>query len=159
MKWFPVPSVPRCTAVAAAPSFGCFATMRVEVRGEADHVSVASPGRSPQAPRSPLAAVVRAAVRHGALDGVAHVAQVVRQVRRRRASVCTAIIPQPMSTPTAAGMIAPLRRDHAPDRRALSRVHVRHHRDPRVDEGQARAALLELLAPPRPRRARRASRP
>ena len=61
--------------------------------------------------------------------------------RIARRLVRTAIMPQPMSTPTAAGMIARLRRDHAPDRRALAEVHVGHHRDVPVNERHPRDAL------------------
>ena len=45
-------------------------------------------------------------------------------------------MPQPMSTPTAAGMIAPQRRDDAADRRALAQVGVGHEGQVRVDEGE-----------------------
>ena len=56
------------------------------------------------------------------------------------------------------GMIAPSVGNHAPDRRAVARVHVGHHRDPLVNEGQC--ARRAAAAPaPRPRRARRWSRP
>ena len=59
--------------------------------------------------------------------------------------VRTAIIPQPMSTPTAAGMIAPIGRDHRADGRALAQVGVGHQRQVRVDE-RHRGGALGLLA-------------
>jgi hypothetical protein len=68
--------------------------------------------------------------------------------------VCTAIMPQPMSTPTAAGMIAPLRRDHRTHGRALADVHVRHHGQVRVHERHARDVrelALRLLVHGTPR--------
>jgi hypothetical protein len=58
---------------------------------------------------SPGAAVALAeglAVGHGGLDGAAQAVQGVRQVGAFR-EVRAAIMPQPISTPTAAGMIAP----------------------------------------------------
>src|SRR3954451_11598036 len=62
-----------------------------------------------------------------------------------RCRVRTAIIPQPMSTPTAAGMIAPERRDHATHRRALAQVRIGHQREVRVDERHA-ARQMSLLS-------------
>ena len=50
--------------------------------------------------------------------------------------VRTAIIPQPMSTPTAAGMIAPSVGMTTADRGALAEVGVGHERDVGVDERQ-----------------------
>ena len=49
-----------------------------------------------------------------------------------------AIMPQPMSTPTAAGMIALLRRNHRADRGADAQMHVGHRRDVVVHDRQLR---------------------
>ena len=59
--------------------------------------------------------------------------------------VRTAIMPQPMSTPTAAGMIAPLVGITEPTVAPMPEVHVRHHRDVAVDERQRRH-VAQLLA-------------
>ena len=54
-------------------------------------------------------------------------------------------MPQPMSTPTAAGMIAPSVGMHRADGRALAQVRVGHQGDVRVDE-RHRGGALGLLA-------------
>ena len=115
MKWLPVPSVPRCsTVVGRRRRCGCFVDDRVVARLErrprrrdrAGRRRATRRGRPRRRCRCGRAArPPRSRARSGA--------QVVGQVARRVSVVCTAIMPQPMSTPTAAGMIAPLRRDHA----------------------------------------------
>ena len=149
MKWFPVPSVPSCVARwRAAVERG----MAVDDRGVAP--ARARPGlgdgvgASPHAPRSlrpPLSVrpcgTARSIARRMPLE-------VVGKVARRRASCATAIIPQPMSTPTAAGMIAPTVGITLPTVAPMPEVDVRHRRDPPVDERQPRHVqelLLRLL--------------
>src|SRR5215210_1885474 len=70
-----------------------------------------------------------------------------RRARRSRPAssstsnwVRTAIMPQPMSTPTAAGMIARSRDDRS-DCGALAEMRVRHQREVREDERHRRRAL------------------
>ena len=72
--------------------------------------------------------------------------------------VITAAMPQPMSTPTAAGMIAPLVGMTEPTVAPRPKMDVRHHRDVAVDERQFRD-VDELLGAPAVRPERRASRP
>ena len=75
----------------------------------------------------------------------------------RERSCAPRIMPQPMSTPTAAGTIAPIGRDDAPDRRALAEMHVRHRGDVLVHERQPRTSLTraetrpQMSAPDGPR--------
>ena len=85
--------------------------------------------------------------RHGALDRAD-----ARRARLSGSSLAvsgsrTAFIPQPMSTPTAAGMIGALRRDHRADGRADAGVHVRHRGDVAMDDRQLRQVdeLLQRL--------------
>ena len=59
-----------------------------------------SPGRVAKRPIIAATAVMRASVGHGLFDGRANRRHFVGKV------VCIAAIPQPMSTPTAAGMMA-----------------------------------------------------
>ena len=59
--------------------------------------------------------------------------------------VSTAIMPHPMSTPTAAGMIARFGGYHAADGRADSVMHIGHRRNPLVNERQMRG-VHQLLS-------------
>jgi hypothetical protein len=69
-------------------------------------------------------------------------------------SVSVAIMPQPMSTPIAYGMIAPCVGDDRADRRAEPGVRVRHEGHVRRDAGQGRRGrslveglVLDVAAP------------
>ena len=117
----------------------------LERRGRASFHAFAAVRRQ-LAPRAAIAAaaVRRAAVRHGLLDRRAQALSESGSCSRR-ASVSTAIMPQPISTPTAAGMIAPLRRHDAADGRTDAEVHVGHHRDVMKHDRQPRD-VLELTA-------------
>ena len=64
-----------------------------------------SPGRVAKRPIIAATAVMRASVGHGLFDGRAKRRHFVGKLRAVSV-VCIAAIPQPMSTPTAAGMMA-----------------------------------------------------
>ena len=85
-----------------------------------------------------------ATMRHGALDRAAHFGEVVRQVARHQRGA--------RGDHAAADVHAHRRRDdradgrhHRTHRRALAQMHVGHHRDPAVDEGQLRD-IAQLVA-------------
>jgi hypothetical protein len=107
MKWLPVPSVPRCAAWTPRPSLACLPTIAWKPGASVAHASAAAAGRSCHAPRSPgPPLLVRPC---GTAASIAERSAARSSGRSFAVSdVCTAIMPQPMSTPTAAGMIAPL---------------------------------------------------
>ena len=106
MKWLPPPSVPNCRCGSFVDSFGCLATItRVRPANRLQRETTAF-GVVPHEPRSERPRTFEAPC------GTA------RSIRARSpasdsgrslafSEVCAAIMPQPMSTPTAAGMIAP----------------------------------------------------
>ena len=107
MKWLPPAQRAEVAAVVGLRQLRVVAAELGRTRGSscAQRRVDRRPAILLQAPGS--RAPGRAAVRHRALDRRAQRRQVVGQVVRPRAWSCTAIMPQPMSTPTAAGMIAP----------------------------------------------------
>ena len=106
MKWLPVPKRAQMIGVIAAIHLRMLLENRVVTRLQ----------RLPRLPRCargsdstrPIAAtaMIGSAVRHCLLDRGANPLQVIRQIASVEVGF-TAIMPQPMSTPTAAGMIAP----------------------------------------------------
>ena len=103
MKWLPLPSVPRCTRWLVFSSFGCARQMSANSGARPAQAASTSAGTCCQAPGSrppglrPTGTARSIAERSGARSSGRSAA--TRSVRQ-------AIIPQPMSTPTAAGMIA-----------------------------------------------------
>ena len=106
MKWFPVPSVPRCSIAVPRPTRGCFSTIALKRASRSAHADRVASGTSCHAPRSsrppllvrPWGTAASIAVRSARSESGS--CDAVRLVR-------AAIIPQPMSTPTAAGITAP----------------------------------------------------
>ena len=159
MKWLPVPSVPRClTRVRADASDVRRRCARSAGRERSQPTVRARP--ADVAPRAAIvrAAVVGAAVRHGAPRSPERMrVEVVRQVGRGEGRALSAIMPQPMSTPTAAGMIAPFvgitLPTVAPMPRCTSGITATHLWT------KGRRATLSSCARAAPRTGRRASTP
>jgi hypothetical protein len=84
------------------------------------------------------------AERNAALDVVAECRERIGQIRRRQRRA-NRIHPQPMSTPTAAGMIARSVRNHAADRGADTGVDVRHRGDALEWTNGSRAQLRSCV--------------
>lgn len=107
MKWLPVPSVPRWTRWFAFSSLGYFATIRSNRWTSVAHASIVSGGGSPHAP---LSRPPRQADRPcGTAFSIAE--RMPSRVSGRSLAISevrAAIMPQPISTPTAAGITAPL---------------------------------------------------
>lgn len=104
MKWLPVPRVPRCWRLLVFSSLGCLSVIALKRPASAFQAWSAASGTSCQAPRSrrpkvlPWGTACSMALRRACrLSGRSAATSEVR----------AAIIPQPISTPTAAGMIAP----------------------------------------------------
>ena len=107
MKWLPVPSVPRWLMRCGWFSLGYFCTTRSKRSCRMPHASTVDTGALAQAPRSFLPPLsVRPCGTAFSIDS---------RMPNKLSGKCeafrlvfTAIMPQPISTPTAAGMIAPL---------------------------------------------------
>ena len=107
MKWLPPPRVPSCFCGSLFFRRGYFATMVSWRASSAFHRVATESGVFPQEPRSyrprtfeePCGTARSMRERSAASDSGRSLAFNV---------VCTAIMPQPISTPTAAGMMAPL---------------------------------------------------
>ena len=106
MKWLPVPSVPRWISLFDFAIARCFAQMASKRSASPAHACSTGFGAVPHAPRSrprrppvlPCGTAFSIAVRIGRSESGRSLAV---------SEVCTAIMPQPMSTPTAAGTTAP----------------------------------------------------
>ena len=134
-KWLPDPSDPSCSAqLLRVPR-------RVEagLRGQPGQAARPAVRRS-RRPFSVVAAppTTGPVARWTACSSLQAVDPQLGEREPRSAPPC---IPQPMSTPTAAGMMAPSRRDHAADRRALAEVRVRHEGQVRLHERHRRGRL------------------
>ena len=142
MKWLPPPSVPSCRTQVSSKRFCIFASRGMPVGDAVERARERLCGVTERIARI----VLVEADGHRGLDRAAHAAQASGRsaaVSERR----TAPIPQPMSTPTAAGMIAPLVGITAPDRRTDPGVDVGHRGDVAEDERQPRDVdeLLQRL--------------
>ncbi len=106
MKWLPVPSVPRWWTSLPPPTRRCFATMVSRSVPSVRHARSVVAGSLLHAPRSPRPPFeVRPCGTAFSICERSRASESGSWVAAR--SVCTATMPQPMSTPTAAGMIAP----------------------------------------------------
>src|SRR5215470_4709972 len=104
MKWLPVPSVPRCTTLFEFLILPCLLVIAANLGSRRRHASTAGAGGFSQAPLSRPRAVRPC----GTARSIA--ARTSRRLSGRSLAVKvvrSAAIPQPMSTPTAAGMMAP----------------------------------------------------
>ena len=125
MKWLPVPSVPRCGC--PGPGWGCFddnlhgpcQRLLVRPRFQLTTSAAVAPGAAivPTLPRCGRAAPPARSTTQGRQE--CRAACEVSEVR-------TAIMPQPMSTPTAAGIRATA--DHRAHGGADAPMHVGHRR-------------------------------
>ena len=107
MKWLPVPSVPRCTRLFVFLSCGCLSVSRSNRCASVAHASTIAGGGSPQEPVSRLLRFIDRPC--GTACSIAERMPSRWSGRSLATSeVRAAIMPQPMSTPTAAGITAPL---------------------------------------------------
>ena len=143
MKWLPVPSVPRWSALRLLATLGCLSTMaaRPSPRGAPRwvflaHASAICRGTSAPGAAVPRPAVVGAAVRHRGLDGAAQRRQVVGQLVRREAGLHGHHAAADVDADGGRDDRA-LARNDAADRGAEAPVHVGHGRHVAVDERQA----------------------
>ena len=104
MKWLPVPRVPRCRRLLVRSICGYFWVMRAKPATSSRHMASTAAGASAHAPASRLPKVLP----WGTAASMA-LRSACRLSGRSAAlsEVRAAIMPQPISTPTAAGMIAP----------------------------------------------------
>ena len=106
MKWLPVPSVPRWFSVLPRRSRSYLTQMRSKPSLNAAHALALRLGNEPHAPRSPFPPCrVRPCGTAASMSERAPSSESGRSADV--IDVRAAIMPQPMSTPTAAGTIAP----------------------------------------------------
>ncbi len=125
MKWLPPPSVPSCASGSFTLTRGCFSVIFSSRSARGRHRDVTDAGETNQLPRTARPLVLT--IPCGTARSIAARTFASESGRSLAVSVvCTAIMPQPMSTPTAAGMIAPFVGDHRAHGRAPAEVHVGH---------------------------------